>query len=422
MSGIIHIDDLKEQVRNNVELLQKLKDTDSSITKVNLGLGKLFTDISEKGIIFKDGSTETLDDLFEELNKTGFMKARKLGLIYKPYKVHFKKNKKKANVMKAELATKTVTPSISRALRTEQNSPNATTLQRATTAISFQSFASGLKYATTAQQKFGLALDFIEKNVPEAEIKYPNLKASLAKESAKELKEIQYMQEEVRRSKERLPPSEQAKQRSKRAEENYARWSEEISVAWGAMQEEHAKGTCRRFKIAELKNGQYFEFGTGISGNTTLAKIYLRPKGENVAELVHKMVDLVRVPDRQMNFQGKFFRLGTADAHNEMVLYVPFEELPRITRFLAENKNLFKPVELNHPLGVQLVPGVSALIASKVGKFGFDQNLSNVIAKYVDEISKKFLEGKRPIQPLVDELLKDPITKEQILFLLKHAS
>lgn len=132
MSGIIHIDDLKEQVGDNIELLQKLKDTDSSIAKINLGLGKLFINIGENDIIFKDGSTETLDDLFEELNKTGFMRARKLGLIYKPYKVHFKKNKKKANVMKAELATKTAIPSISRELRTEKGetaAPHGTTLR-----------------------------------------------------------------------------------------------------------------------------------------------------------------------------------------------------------------------------------------------------------------------------------------------------
>jgi hypothetical protein len=134
MSGIIHIDDLKDQIGDNIEMLQKLKDTDNSIAKVNSGLGKLFSNISEKDILFKDGSTKILDGLFEELNETGFMKARKLGLVYKPYKVRFKKNKKKVNIMKAELATKTIAPSISRELRTERNEQINTTPLRITSA------------------------------------------------------------------------------------------------------------------------------------------------------------------------------------------------------------------------------------------------------------------------------------------------
>jgi hypothetical protein len=119
MVGAIHMDDLRDQIEDNIDLLGKLKDTDNSIAKINNGLSRLFNNLSTKDIIVKEGITNELDKLFDELNKTGFMRARKLGLVYNPYKIRFRKNKRKVNIMKAELATKTVTPHISRELRTD---------------------------------------------------------------------------------------------------------------------------------------------------------------------------------------------------------------------------------------------------------------------------------------------------------------
>lgn len=105
MGGVINFSELKEQITSNIEMLEKLKNNERSVKSANAKLDQFFTSIHTKNILLvKDDSTD-INALFEELNRTGFIIARKLGREYKSYKVQVSKKKKNGKILSAETKT-----------------------------------------------------------------------------------------------------------------------------------------------------------------------------------------------------------------------------------------------------------------------------------------------------------------------------
>ncbi|MFI5412355.1 MAG: hypothetical protein ACHQX1_00505 [Candidatus Micrarchaeales archaeon] len=104
MAGTIELDELREQLGYKIDMLEELKNNARSIKKANSELDKFFNGISSKSVLLGKNGDADIGALFNKLNETGFMKARKLGRSYKPYKVQIVK-KRKGKIMSAELKT-----------------------------------------------------------------------------------------------------------------------------------------------------------------------------------------------------------------------------------------------------------------------------------------------------------------------------
>lgn len=118
----------------------------------------------------------------------------------------------------------------------------------------------------------------------------------------------------------------------------------------------------------KTKNYAYFRVGNGILSDGALAKVYGCLKTNKADAFARELVAFTK--SQPVNFEGKFYELG-GGAHNNLVLYVPFGNLPHIANWLATKAEYFHQMELSHPAGVQLFPGVSTVISTG----GFDMDI-----------------------------------------------
>jgi len=102
--------------------------------------------------------------------------------------------------------------------------------------------------------------------------------------------------------------------------------------------------------LDNLSAEQHFHIGK-ITGDGHMVKIYGCLNPEKSVEFAQALAKWVKETGGA-NFDGKFFDL-TSDGHNNLAGVVPFEDLPKLASFLADNKELFHEVEMNHPIGVQ---------------------------------------------------------------------
>jgi len=91
----------------------------------------------------------------------------------------------------------------------------------------------------------------------------------------------------------------------------------------------------------------------------------------------------------QLHFRGKFYQSVTVfPAHNKLCLYVPFEGFGQVMDILTAEKNSFNPIEFNHPIGVQVFPGVSAVIMSDEVGPSFDDRVQSLLDGVKDDMKK----------------------------------
>ena len=137
----------------------------------------------------------------------------------------------------------------------------------------------------------------------------------------------------------------------------------------------------------------HFKVGRGISAKV-FAKIYGCLKTNSASRFAERLVDQIK-GDSDLNFDGKFYELMSFDSQNKLCLYVPFGDLPAVTSFLGNSAEYFHPVDFNHPVGVHLMPGISAVIVA--GKGGFDEIISNQLEKADTRSRQAFVSSAKKI-------------------------
>lgn len=189
-----------------------------------------------------------------------------------------------------------------------------------------------------------------------------------------------------------------------------------------ALRSEYAKPHASGFRRAPNRSEEYFDIGQGMP-NGFLAKYYINldTKSENVREFVRRLAEWA---DSQpgMSMHGKIWAdvvssdqrgTGIPGAHNSVIFYVPFSEMGRVNQFLGSVKSMINQIELNHPFGVEIFPGVSALIdQNKPSGEGFDRPVGHAF-----KISG--FNNQSIINVLENSLLKVD-ERTQFLLLLEH--
>src|SRR3989338_4233862 len=126
-----------------------------------------------------------------------------------------------------------------------------------------------------------------------------------------------------------------------------------------------------------MKPTEHFGIKNG-HGEGFYSKVYGCQKTRESLDFTKELVGFSK-DNPDLNFQGKFYTdsIYDIDSHNKLCLYIPFKDLAPVADFLASRKNRFHPVEFNHPAGLHLFPGVSAVIVT--GNGGFDEYVANVL-------------------------------------------
>jgi hypothetical protein len=123
----------------------------------------------------------------------------------------------------------------------------------------------------------------------------------------------------------------------------------------------HAPSRFRSGYVRPEARPVYFKF-VDQPRPEVYAKIYGCVKTSKAFDFARKLGKW-KEKDPELVLDGKFHDdLANFEARNKLCLYVPFESLSKVVEWLAENKDDFHPIEFNHPIGVQLFPGVSAVI------------------------------------------------------------
>ena len=104
-------------------------------------------------------------------------------------------------------------------------------------------------------------------------------------------------------------------------------------------------------------------------------KVYGCLKTNRAIEFAGRLAEWAQKPEiRDFDIRGKFYEMDGLTGHNKLCMYMPFPSLPPVAGFLAAEREFFHPFDFNHPIGVHLFPGVSAVIANENG-LSFDQNI-----------------------------------------------
>ncbi len=101
----MELGELKEQLNYHIGTIEALKNNAKAIESVNSKLSAFFTGISSKNIILNVNDDTDISALFNELNKIGFLKAKKLGRKYKQYKIKVTRKRRRGDVVMAEVKT-----------------------------------------------------------------------------------------------------------------------------------------------------------------------------------------------------------------------------------------------------------------------------------------------------------------------------
>lgn len=143
---------------------------------------------------------------------------------------------------------------------------------------------------------------------------------------------------------------------------------------------------------------EHFQVGNG-HGKGFYSKVYGCLKTREALDFAKELVEFSKEKPTR-DFQGKFYvdSIYDRDSHNKLCLYIPFENLAPVADFLASRQDRFHPVDFNHPAGLHLFPGVSAVIVADGG--GFDEYVARVLRDKTDksgrdifiETAKKALE------------------------------
>jgi|GEM_PF-4739620 len=141
----------------------------------------------------------------------------------------------------------------------------------------------------------------------------------------------------------------------------------------------------RILKDAQLNGrngGEKFFIGNGRKGGHAYAKIYGCLRTQKADRFAKKIVDWSR--NGAPPVQGKFYELMIFESHNKLCMYLPFESLPKVAGFLADEQEHFHQIEFNHPAGAHLFSGVSVAIASEKG-ISFDESVALVLRNAANE-------------------------------------
>ncbi|MEM5785196.1 MAG: hypothetical protein QW469_01500 [Candidatus Aenigmatarchaeota archaeon] len=112
-----------------------------------------------------------------------------------------------------------------------------------------------------------------------------------------------------------------------------------------------------------------------------------------------------------ITIEGKFYELDSFNAHNKLVFYTSLNNsFIELAKFLKENEEYFHRIPFNHPFGVHIFDGVSAVIERTYGK-SFDENLYKIIREEKEQNTKKSF-----ISNAIHELTENPVTRPYFLW------
>src|SRR3989338_3030163 len=114
--------------------------------------------------------------------------------------------------------------------------------------------------------------------------------------------------------------------------------------------------------------------------NEYFGKIYGALAAKHSASFVKNLLDWINKSENfGLHFNFKLQDVGLHVNHNKLVMYIPPQHLPKVAEFLAMHNAAFHPLDFNYPLGIHLMPGISAVLANENKGTSVDQRFNKLI-------------------------------------------